>query len=74
MAQQTVHEFIQGKFGGVKTVTSISKQINDFLEAHPNHSIRCLDTQIGPEYTRAFVVFDIRESREPQQQKNGKSK
>ena len=47
----------------------IDEQINTYLKDKPNHSVKTLSTIVGPGYTQAFVVFDIREQKE---QRDGK--
>ena len=42
----------------------IDEQINAYLKDRPNHSVKTMSTIVGPGYTQAFVVFDVREQKE----------
>lgn len=61
---QFVKEFVQGRCLGFEmNMTPISDQINVFLEEHPNHIARSINTTVGAGYTKAYVIFDIREEK-----------
>lgn len=61
---QLVKEFVQGRCLGFEmNMTPISDQINTYLEQHPNYVARSINTAIGTGYTKAYVIFDIREEK-----------
>lgn len=61
---QLAKEFVQGRCIGFEmNTTPISDQINEFLSENSGYSVRAIDTMAGTGYTKAYVIFDIREEK-----------
>lgn len=66
---------VKSFYSGMKLNTgmqskSIEDQINDFLKEHPNYAAKDISVIVGPSYLEAYVIFDVRDERKPQNGKN----
>lgn len=68
---QEVKSFYSGmKLNAGMQSKSIEDQINNFLKEHPSYVARDIDVIVGPSYLEAYVVFDVRDEKKPQNGKN----
>ena len=68
---QEVKSFFAGmKLGFGLHDKSLDDQINDYLKEHPNYIARDISVIVGPSYLEAYVIFDVRDERKPQNGKN----
>ena len=63
---QTVKSFVQGRTSDGKIeLMSIDAQIDQFLQANPNYIAKSITAVDHMSNTEVYVLFDIRESRDP---------
>ena len=70
---QEVKNFYRGiKIDQVAGMQSkpIEDQINEFLKEHTNYVARDIAVIVGPSYLEAYVIFDIKDEKKPQNGKN----
>lgn len=68
---QEVKSFYSGmKLNAGMQSKSIEDQINEFLKEHLNYAVRDIDVIVGPSYLEAYVIFDVKDEKKPQNGKN----
>lgn len=65
---QIVKSFTQGvDFHGNININPVTDQINEYLEYHPNYIAKSISVVDHKPSIEAFVLFDIREEKKPQE-------
>ena len=68
---QEVRSFYSGmKLGFGMQGKSLEDQINEYLKEHPNYTAKQMNIIVGSSYLEAYVIFDIKDERKPQNGKN----
>ena len=70
---QTMKSFVQGvNSDGTINIEPIYSQINTYLEQNPTHIAKSISVVDHNPSVEAFVLFDIREERKPQEHSENK--